>query len=167
MTIAAGKADGTLEPGNYILLHYLDPPWQGFYDIFKIINEDLLIGRVYLGKYPHGTRVFTFPMSRLYAFDQMTVDDHDALYAAGDVPAAADLDGVWRMDIISNANHAGGIAYLQFSNLPDGRFEARYQLMGLIEGLVVPGFRAGPFPVERFHAVPRRDSQSHRRFPGG
>ena len=43
---------GTLEPGRYILLRYLDPPWQGFYDIFKIINDDLLIGRVYLGEYP-------------------------------------------------------------------------------------------------------------------
>ena len=43
-------AEGTLEPGKYILLRYLDPPWQGFYDIFKIINDDLLIGRVYLGE---------------------------------------------------------------------------------------------------------------------
>ena len=31
-------------------------------------------------------------------------------------PHAAGLNGVWRMDVISNANHAGGIAYLQFSN---------------------------------------------------
>ncbi len=45
----AGHDTGTLEPGKYILLRYLDPPWQGFYDVFKIINDDLLIGRVYLG----------------------------------------------------------------------------------------------------------------------
>ena len=30
------KPEGTLEAGSYILLRYLDPPWQGFYDIFKI-----------------------------------------------------------------------------------------------------------------------------------
>src|SRR5947209_825005 len=113
--VEVGHGDkGTLEPGRYILLRYLDPPWQGFYDIFKIINDDLLIGRVYLGEYPHGARVFTFPMSRLYSFDQMTVDDHDALFSAGAVPTAADLDGVWRMDAISNANQAGGLASLQF-----------------------------------------------------
>ena len=47
--------------GRYILLRYLDPPWQGFYDVFKIINDDLLIGRVYLGQYPNGARLFTFP----------------------------------------------------------------------------------------------------------
>jgi cholesterol oxidase len=150
VSLQVGHDNGTLEPGNYILLKYLDAPWQGFYDIFKVINEDLMIGRVYLGKYPHGTRVFTFPMSRLYSFDQMTVDDHNALYAAAQSPDAADLNGVWRMDCISNANHAGGVAYLQFSNLLDGRFEARYQLMGLFEGLVTPSLLADHFQLNDF-----------------
>lgn len=146
----AHNAKGTLEPGRYILLRYLDPPWQGFYDIFKIINDDLLIGRVYLGDYPNGSRVFTFPMTRRYGFDQMTVADHAALYAAGANPTPADLDGVWRMDTISNANHASGIAYLSFSKKPDGRFEARYQLMGLMEGLVVPSFLKDHFQLTDF-----------------
>ena len=105
---------------------------------------------MYLGEYPNGARVFTFPMSRLYSFDQMTAQDHQALYAAGAVPAPADLEGVWRMDTVSNANHAGGIAYLQFSNKPDGRFEARYQLMGLMEGLVVPSFLKDHFQLNDF-----------------
>ena len=141
---------GTLEPGHYILLRYLDSPWQGYYDIFKGINDDLLIGRVYLGSYPNGVRVFTFPMSRRYGFAQMTVDDHATLYAVGANPTAADLDGVWRMDTISNANHAAGIAYLQFASKPDGRFEARYQLMGIMEGLVVPSFLSDHFQLTDF-----------------
>jgi cholesterol oxidase len=148
--ITVGHGSGTLEAGRYILLRYLDPPWQGFYDIFKIINDDLLIGRVYLGEYPNGVRVFTFPMSRLYGFAQMTVDDHVALYAAGAAPSPSDMEGVWRMDAISNANHAGGIAYLQFSNKPDGRMEARYQLMGLMEGLVTPSFLMDHFQLNDF-----------------
>jgi cholesterol oxidase len=148
--IEAGHDTGTLEPGKYILLRYLDPPWQGFYDIFKIINDDLLIGRVYLGEYPNGTRVFTFPMTRRYALTDMTVVDHAALFAKGASPTPADLDGVWRMDVISNANHLGGVAWLQFSNLPDGRFEARYQLMGLMEGLVTPTFLKDHFQLTDF-----------------
>ena len=148
--ITAGHDTGTLEPGKYILLRYLDPPWQGFYDIFKIINEDLLIGRVYLGTYPNGTRLFTFPMSRRYAFGNMTMNDHAALYNAGSVPTAADLAGVWRMDVISNANHAAGVAYLEFQNLPDGRFVADYQLMGLMEGLVTPTFLTDHFQLNDF-----------------
>ena len=137
-------------PGKYILLTYLDPPWQGFYDVFKAVNEDLLIGRVYLGKHPNGVRLITFPMTRVYGFNQMTVDDHRALFAQSGAPAAADLEGVWRMDTISNANQAGGIAYLQFNNKPGGQFEARYQLMGLMEGLVVPSFLKDHFQLNDF-----------------
>ncbi len=144
------KAKGTLEAGKYILLKYLDPPWQGFYDIFKVINEDLLIGRVYLGEYPNGLRQFTFPMTRKYSFRQMTVNDHAALYAAGAIPTAQDLAGVWRMDVISNANHATGTAYLGFELKPDGRLEARYLLMGLMEGLVMPGFLKDHFQLNDF-----------------
>ncbi|HYW48669.1 MAG TPA: GMC family oxidoreductase [Bryobacteraceae bacterium] len=148
--VQVGHGSGTLEPGHYILLKYLDPPWQGFYDIFKMINDDLLIGRVYLGQYPNGARVFTFPMTRRYSFDCMTVADHAALYAKGAAPTAADLDGVWRMDTISNANEAAGVAYLQFSNNPDGTFVARYQLMGLMEGLVAPSFLKDHFQLNDF-----------------
>ena len=118
--------------------------------MLKVINDDLLVGRVYLGSYPHGVRILTFAMSRRYGFERMTVDDHAALFAAGSAPSPRDLEGVWRMDAISNANHAGGIAYLQFSNKPDGRFEARYQLMGLMEGLVTPSFLKDHFQLNDF-----------------
>ena len=55
------RPPGRWKPGDIILLRYLDPPWQGFYDIFKSINDDLLIGRVYLGQYPNGARVVHLP----------------------------------------------------------------------------------------------------------
>jgi len=80
----------------------------------------------------------------------MTVDDHNTLYASGAVPTPADLNGVWRMDCISNANSLAGAAYLQFSNLPDGRFVAQYQLMGLMEGLVMPSFLKDHFQLTDF-----------------
>ncbi len=144
------KATGTLEAGDYILLKYVDPPWQGFYDVLKVINNDLLVGRVYLGEYPHGARVFTFCMTRRYALASMTVQDHETLFAAGSAPTPQQLDGVWRMDVISNANSAAGIAYLQFQNLPDGRFTANYELMGLMEGLVTPTFLKDHFQLNDF-----------------
>ena len=153
--INLAKPTGTLEAGKYILLKYLDPPWQGFYDIFKVINQDLLIGRVYLGEYPNGIRQVTFPMTRKYSFAQMTVNDHAALFAAGAVPTAQGLQGVWRMDVISNANHASGIAYLDFELTPDGRLESRYRLMGLMEGLVMPSFLQDHFQLNDF--TPFRD----------
>lgn len=141
---------GDLDPGRYILLRYVDPPWQGFYDVFRIISNELIIGRVYFGEFPNGARVFTFPMSRRYSFDQMTVEDHRRLWDSGKVPSKQDLNGTWRMDAISNANQAGGVAYLQFDAKPDGRLESRYQLMGLMEGLVTPSFVSDHFQLHDF-----------------
>ncbi len=144
------KREGDLGPGKYILLRYLDPPWQGFYDVFKVINNDLLIGRVYLGQFPNGIRVFTFPMCRVYGFEHVTVEDHRRLYESGGVPTKEELNGVWRMDTISNANRAGSIAYLKFDLKPDGRLESRFQLLGLMEGLVMPNFLANRFQLHDF-----------------
>ncbi len=144
------KPSGTLEPGRYILLRYLDFPWQGYYDVFKIINEDLLLGRVYLGEFPKGTRVVSFPMTRAYALNQMTVADHRALYASAQTPTKQDLAGLWRMDVISNANQAGGVAWLQLDLKPDGRLESKYQMMGLFEGLVIPSFARDHFQLNDF-----------------
>ena len=148
--ITLKKREGDLSPGRYILLRYLDPPWQGFYDVFKLVTPDLLVGRVYLGEFPNGIRMFTFPMNRVYGFAQMTVEDHRRLFDTGSVPSKEELNGVWRMDTISNANHAGSIAFLKFDLKPDGRLESRYQLLGLMEGLVMPNFLANRFQLHDF-----------------
>ncbi len=149
-TVQIKKRTGDLDPGEYVLLRYEDHPWRGYYDVFKVVNDDLLIGRVYFGSYPHGIRLFTFPMTRSYGFDRMTVEDHRELWEQGGVPTPQELHGVWRMDAISNANHAGSLAYLHFDHKPDGRLESRYQLLGLVEGLVTPSFVANHFQLHDF-----------------
>ena len=91
-------------------------------------------------------------MLRTYSFAQMAVSDRAALYAGGTAPRPADLNGVWRMDVISNANNAAGIAYLEFISRPDWSFQANFQLVGILEGW---WFRvSGSLSVERFHAFP-------------
>ncbi len=148
--VQIGRQTGTLEPGKYILLRYLEPEWAGFYDILKVINEDLIIGRVYLGQYPTGNRVFTFSMTRKYGFAQMTVADHNMLFDAGTVPSKETLNGVWRMDMVSNNNHLATAAYLGFELKPDGRLASYYRLMGLFEGLVLPSFTQDHFQLNDF-----------------
>jgi len=148
--IEVKKRTGDLDPGRYILLRYDDPPWQSYYDVFKVINENLLIGRVYFGVYPHGIRLFTFAMTRTYGYEQMTVEDHRRLWQAATPPDVKDLAGVWRMEAVSNANQAASLAYLRFEPKPDGRLEARYQLLGLLEGLVTPRFVANHFELHDF-----------------
>ena len=149
--VTIDRQTGTLEPGKYILLRYLDPPWAGFYDIFKMINDDLLIGRVYLGAYPNGLRVFTFPMTRVHGFQQITVARPRALYdGRRPSPPRKRSNGVWRMDMVCNTNHPAAVAFLEFDLKPDGRLESRYRLLGLFEGLVIPNFTQDHFQLNDF-----------------
>jgi hypothetical protein len=122
--ITLAEKTGSLEQGKYILLRYPDPPWQLYYDVFKIINENLLIGRVYLGAFPHGIRIMTFPMLRAYGFDQMGVDDFRQLY----------------QEFVANSNNSQAVARLAFESKPDGRFEARFQFLNIFEGLSAARF---------------------------
>ncbi len=148
------KREGTLEPGKYILLRYTEPQWRGFYDVFKKVSDDLMIGRVYLGDYPNGHRLFTFPMTRSYGLDNITVADHRALYAQSTAPTKAQLHGVWEMRAVSNAAQTGTIAYLKFDHKPDGTLQANYQFLGLLEGLAEPVFGQDHFRLNdftRFH----------------
>lgn len=148
--ITLEKPEGSLEEGKYILLRYTGAPWSVFYDIFKVINQDLLIGRVYLGEFPHGTRMITFPMTRVYSLEDMTAADHELLYQRSPAPSAQQLSGLWAMRCVSNAGDTGVVAYLMFTLTPDGRLEARYRFFGVLEGLVEPVFGQDHFQMDDF-----------------
>ena len=148
--ITLRERTGTLDPGKYILLRYADPPWSAFYDIFKVINDDLLIGRVYLGPFPKGRRLFTFPMTRVYTLNSLTVDDHHALYQSAPAPTKDQLAGLWEMRAVANARDTGVVAYLKFDPKPDGRLEARYRFLGMLEGMVEPVFAQDHFQMNDF-----------------
>ncbi len=148
--VSIKERTGTLDPGKYILLRYTDPPWSAFYDIFKVIHNDLLIGRVYLGAFPRGKRLFTFPMTRVYGLDNITVDDHHALYQSASAPTKEQLAGLWEMHAVANARNTGTVAYLKFDLKPDGRLEARYRFLGLLEGMVEPVFAQDHFQMNDF-----------------
>ncbi|GJQ59007.1 MAG: hypothetical protein D8M57_04275 [Candidatus Scalindua sp. AMX11] len=120
--------------GKHILLKYTEIPWRGFYDIFKVISDKLLIGKVFIGAYPHGIEVFTFCMVREFTFEDMSVEDHRKLYDSAKVPAKEQIEGVWDMAAVSNNNHRTGVARLDFDVKPDGRIEGRYQFMNLVQG---------------------------------
>ncbi|HEV2417557.1 MAG TPA: GMC family oxidoreductase, partial [Terriglobia bacterium] len=144
------KPTGSLEEGKYILLRYTSAPWSVFYDIFKVINQDLLIGRVYLGEFPRGARMITFPMTRVYRLEDMTASDHEALYQRSAAPTPQQLAGLWEMRCVSNAGDTGVLAYLMFTLDSGGRLQARYRFLGVLEGLVEPVFGQDHFQMDDF-----------------
>jgi len=134
--VVVGNRRGELRPGKYLLLRYTDLQWRAFYDLLKIINGNLLIGKVFMGlPYPNGAELFTFSMVREYSFDEMTVADHRELYDRVAVsPDAQSLEGTWSMNVVANSNHRQDAATLIFDAKPDGRVEGRYIFLRTVEG---------------------------------
>jgi hypothetical protein len=134
--VTLSQAKGSLQAGKYLLLKYEELKWRGFHDVIKAINENLLIGKVFTGlPFPRGTEVFTFTMVREYSFDEMTVEDHRALFdGVGVAPGLEPLAGTWAMNIVANNSQRADTAQLQFDVKPEGKIEARYLLMRTLEG---------------------------------
>ena len=134
--VSLAAAKGKLRAGKYLLLKYTDLQWRAFYDLLKVIDEGLVIGKVFMGlPYPNGTELFTFSMVREYTFDEMTVDDHRELYDRAAVPSdPKTLEGTWNMTVVANSNHREDVAQLSFDAKPDGKIQAHYVLMRTIQG---------------------------------
>jgi hypothetical protein len=145
------KVSGDLKPGRYILARNVDPPWQGIYEILRIVSRDVVLGRAYLGEYPNGVRLFHFAMAHRYGFEQMLPSDHRDLFDSSNAPNAVKLRGIWRMDALGLAGSAGCIAYLRLDPKPDGRLESAFEAAGLVEHLMVPRAVAEHFKVPDFH----------------
>ena len=165
--VVVGRGEGDLEPGRYLLLRYLDAPWQGFYDLLRVVQDNLIIGRVYLGAYPHGARLFTFAMTREYRLAQMTSRGSPRVVRARDRP----IQGRSRRRVAHGRDFQRQPA--SGARVPGLRTEARRAAgkplpVGRTHGgtadAAVP---EGPFRAARFHALPRRDPQTEWRFAGG
>ena len=89
-------------------------------------------------------------MSRSYSIENMTVLDHRTLYQSSTAPSKEQLAGLWEMRAVANAANTGVVAYLKFDVKPDGRLEARYRFMGLLEGLVEPVLAPSHFQLNDF-----------------
>ncbi len=138
-----------LEPGRYLLSRPVDAPEA--YEVLKIVRDDLVIGRAYAGEYPQGKRLYTFGLSRRCGFEQMTQQDHRALWERGAAPSPEELKGTWRLDSISPHGGPSGLAYLRFE-LEEGRLTSHLRPLGLLEGLLVPAALEAHFQGRDFTA---------------
>jgi choline dehydrogenase-like flavoprotein len=89
--------------GKVILLEYLDAPYNIFYDILKIVDENTILGKAFLGKPSSGREILTFSMSRKYPLEFMTEEDHGMLYSKMKKPALESMIGVWEGRLVSDS----------------------------------------------------------------
>ena len=89
--------------GKVILLEYLDFPFNQFYDVLKIVDENTMLGKAFMGTPKPGREILTFSMSRKYPFEFMTEQDHEYLYGKMKKPSLQSMVGIWTGRLVSDS----------------------------------------------------------------
>jgi choline dehydrogenase-like flavoprotein len=89
--------------GKVVLLEYLDPPYNMFYDVLKIVDGNTVLGKAFLGDPSLGREILTFSMSRKYPFEFMTEADHEMLYQKMKKPTFDSMIGIWKGQLVSDS----------------------------------------------------------------
>lgn len=89
--------------GRVVLLEYLDPPYNLFYDVLKIVDENTILGKAFFGKPTRDREMLTFSMSRKYPFEFMTEEDHEVLYSKMKKPTLQSMVGIWEGRLVSDS----------------------------------------------------------------
>lgn len=114
------KLDGF---GKVVLLEYRDAPYNMFYDVLKIVDENTVLGKAYFRKPEVGKEILTFSMARKYPFEFMTEEDHEMLYNKMKKPRLEEMIGIWEGQLISDSTWTDSIFRFRyyFENGTTGR----------------------------------------------
>ncbi len=67
--------------GKVIHLEYENIPYSSAYDLLKMVDENTILGKAFLGPFGKGRELFNFSMSRLYDVEFMTEQDLYTLFS--------------------------------------------------------------------------------------
>jgi choline dehydrogenase-like flavoprotein len=100
--------------GTAIILEYLDSPFNQFYDVLKIVDENTLVGKAFLGNPRPGREILTFSMSRKYPFEFMSEEDHEFLYSKMKKPSLDSMVGVWKGRLVSDSMWSDPVFWFRY-----------------------------------------------------
>jgi choline dehydrogenase-like flavoprotein len=122
--------------GKVIHLEYQDPPYSSAYDLLKMVDENTIVGKAFLGSYGRGVELFNFSMSRVYDVDFMTEDDLLTLFRSDELshkPSEEELAGVWEGMLVSDSA-VSPRSQLFYFNYEDGEIDMRYSFANMLQG---------------------------------
>lgn len=124
--------------GRVILLEYLDFPFNQFYDVLKIIDENTMLGKAYMGTPKPGREILTFSMSRKYPFEFMTEEDHEYLYGNVEKPSLQSMVGIWTGRLVSDSGWSNNVFrfryYFDHDNKNGGSMRNDYVFGNVLAG---------------------------------
>ena len=153
--ITLDRPTNDLDPGQYLLLRYTDPVFERmFYDVMRAGDDGVIVYGGYTGQFPEGRRGFTGVLMRRYSFAQLGTRDHQHLFLKGDRVVPGELNGTWRLSVITTANHATPIAEVTFARGASGTTAVRCDAVSKPE-LLVPSFVFDHFAASDASALER------------
>lgn len=127
--------------GKSILLEYSDPPFQQFFDVLKVVDQNTLLGQAFFLEPKPGRQMLTFSMARKYPFEFMTEEDHEMVYRQAKTPRPETTLGIWDGQLVSDSAWTAPV--FRFRYYLDGEtLKNDYVFGGTLAGTAVVSQRA-------------------------
>jgi hypothetical protein len=122
--------------GQVIHLEYTEFPYSTAYDLLKMVDDNTIIGKAFLGPFPKGRELFSFSMSRTYDVNFLTEADLMTLFHSDELshkPNEKELVGTWEGMMVSDSALSPR-SQLFYFNYEDGEIDMRYSFANLLTG---------------------------------
>jgi len=122
--------------GKVIHLEYTEFPYSTAYDLLKMVDENTIIGKAFLGPFGKGRELFSFSMSRVYDINFLTENDLMTLFNSNELshkPAEKELAGTWEGMLVSDSSLSPR-SQLFYFNYEDGELDMRYSFANMLRG---------------------------------
>jgi hypothetical protein len=122
--------------GQVVYLKYTSPEYSLFYDLLKIVEKDVVLGKAFLGVPPFSTQILGFSMSRNYSVDFMTEEDHQAIYRDySRAPSTSEVIGRWDGKLVSDSSLTPVTQEFNYTKDNVGKLQMQYTFGGLLRGI--------------------------------
>ncbi|HEY9492782.1 MAG TPA: GMC family oxidoreductase, partial [Nitrososphaeraceae archaeon] len=122
--------------GKVIHLEYTEFPYSSAYDLLKMVDENTIIGKAFLGPFAKGRELFSFSMSRVYDVNFLTENDLMTLFHSDELshkPSEKELAGTWEGMLVSDSSLSPR-SQLFYFNYEDGELDMRYSFANMLRG---------------------------------
>ena len=122
--------------GKVIHLEYQDFPFSNAYDLLKLVDENTIVGKAFLGQFGRGRELFSFSMSKIYDVDFLTKQDLLTLFHSDELshkPEEQELVGKWEGMLVSDSSLSPRSQIFYF-DYEDGEIDMRYSFANMLNG---------------------------------
>ena len=123
--------------GKIIHLEYEDAPYNQAYDILKMVDENHILGKAFLGQFGRGQLLFDFSMSKTYHINFMGEDELSALFYSDEyshTPTKDEMIGNWEGVLVSDSFVSPRSQLFEFDYDGSGQYQMYYNFSNIIRG---------------------------------